>query len=419
MNRLTRHRGNTIVDTGMQSCSGTQNSGHSHFGSFNINNVNLPNRPLINHSALRPCGATRHPMGSALDEAERALVSGSWSKASDSATAARRVARTPCDRIASECVWVQAEYKLGRLGSTHTGDARRVSGTPGDPFELQTLLLWSCLKLVAAPRGKPGEDGTSGSNEVGDDDGDADAIKAEAAAADALACVFRDAARREGNSTENGNTSTSTSDTYEQTVSASAWLYAIDVLCDRRLDVEGAADWVRLNFATLPLTARERLVDVISEKRRLNLEREKGQRHFEELGVGQGMNDTNHEGNTDIPKGHLNGVATSDGREGNVNETATAETSGTDPLTRSSTASTTGQPSVSIWSDTVGVLNGGFICAVESTNETFGVQLDSNSPNVKIGFGVASAAVAAFAYAAVSETKRNPPKWLRNISRWI
>ena len=40
-------------------------------------------------------------MGSALDEAERALVTGSWSKASDAAATARRVARTAPDRVAA------------------------------------------------------------------------------------------------------------------------------------------------------------------------------------------------------------------------------------------------------------------------------------------------------------------------------
>ena len=124
-------------------------------------------------------------MGSALDEAERALVTGSWSKASDAAATARRVARTAPDRVAAECVWVQAEYKLGRLGETHEGDARRVTGVGGDPLEPQTLLLWSRLTLADAPRARP---------ETNEDD--PKARRAEASAADALAGVFREAFRR-------------------------------------------------------------------------------------------------------------------------------------------------------------------------------------------------------------------------------
>ena len=52
-------------------------------------------------------------MGSALDEAERALVTGSWSKASDAAATARRVARTAPDRVAAECVWRRGLTKKG------------------------------------------------------------------------------------------------------------------------------------------------------------------------------------------------------------------------------------------------------------------------------------------------------------------
>ena len=93
----------------------------------------------------------RGAMGSALDDvAERALVTGSWSKASDAAATARRVARTarrPGRR----------RVRVGAGGSTSSragrGDARggRAAGhgRAATRDEPQTLLLWSRLTLAA------------------------------------------------------------------------------------------------------------------------------------------------------------------------------------------------------------------------------------------------------------------------------
>ena len=49
----------------------------------------------------------------ALDDAERLLVSGSFERAKGEAAAARKDARSTSERVAAECVWIQAEYKLG------------------------------------------------------------------------------------------------------------------------------------------------------------------------------------------------------------------------------------------------------------------------------------------------------------------
>jgi hypothetical protein len=56
---------------------------------------------------------------------------------------------------------------------------------------------------------------------------------------------------------------------------------------------------------------------------------------------------------------------------------------------------------------------------VATTNETFGCSLRPDEKTAKLGGAIVSLAVVGFAYAAVVETKRNPPQWLRSIGRWI
>ena len=106
--------------------------------------------PRVSRGALRP----RVPaMGASLDEAERLLVSASWSRASDAAAAARRVARTRDERVAAECVWVQAEYKLGRLGASRPG---RTRVAPREPARIPSRPRpYSCGHDSASPTPRP------------------------------------------------------------------------------------------------------------------------------------------------------------------------------------------------------------------------------------------------------------------------
>ena len=317
-------------------------------------------------------------MGSALDEAERALVTGSWSKASDAAATARRVARTAPDRVAAECVWVQAEYKLGRLGETHEGDARRVTGVGGDPLEPQTLLLWSRLTLADAPRARP---------ETNEDD--PKARRAEASAADALAGVFREAFRRRQRcATESHQPSASTvrrdaidqssdgssddkSSDDEATATAAAWLYCVDVLCARRRDPKAAAEWLRANYASLASPAREKLADVVSaaaaKDRRL--------------------------------------TTTTDAEARKPRDTVTARRSVTNEASSSEEASavfvakdeeTTRKRGSSFSRRTTNslraTLDAGLGSIVDTVNESFGVSLDSKDTATRLGAAAAAAA---------------------------
>ena len=347
-------------------------------------------------------------MGSALDEAERALVTGSWSKASDAAATARRVARTAPDRVAAECVWVQAEYKLGRLGETHEGDARRVTGVGGDPLEPQTLLLWSRLTLADAPRARP---------ETNEDD--PKARRAEASAADALAGVFREAFRRRQRcateSTESrqpsdrttDRTSTVRRDAIDQssdgssddkssddtaTATAAAWLYCVDVLCARRRDPKAAAEWLRANYASLASPAREKLADVVSaaaaKDRRL--------------------------------------TTTTDAEARKPRDTVTARRSVTNEASSSEEASavfvakdeeTTRKRGSSFSRRTTNslraTLDAGLGSIVDTVNESFGVSLDSKDTATRLGAAAAAAAAVVVAYAVVAEATRNQTRRAR------
>ena len=338
-------------------------------------------------------------MGSALDEAERALVTGSWSKASDAAATARRVARTAPDRVAAECVWVQAEYKLGRLGETHEGDARRVTGVGGDPLEPQTLLLWSRLTLADAPRARP---------ETNEDD--PKARRAEASAADALAGVFREAFRRRQRcATESHQPSASTvrrdaidqssdgssddkSSDDEATATAAAWLYCVDVLCARRRDPKAAAEWLRANYASLASPAREKLADVVSaaaaKDRRL--------------------------------------TTTTDAEARKPRDTVTARRSVTNEASSSEEASavfvakdeeTTRKRGSSFSRRTTNslraTLDAGLGSIVDTVNESFGVSLDSKDTATRLGAAAAAAAAVVVAYAVVAEATRNQTRRAR------
>jgi hypothetical protein len=344
-------------------------------------------------------------MGSALDEAERALVTGSWSKASDAAATARRVARTAPDRVAAECVWVQAEYKLGRLGETHEGDARRVTGVGGDPLEPQTLLLWSRLKLADAPRAQPG---TS--------DDDRKARRAEASAADALAGVFREAFRRRRDATRAENVKDAVDDgdasATARTASAAAWLYCVDVLCARRRDPDAAAEWLRANYASLPSPARESLADVVSAARAKEKEMSSRdaatlpeERNAAERRVDDASRDDEKSSfstptttNADVTLGNEN--------ENETNATRDSSRVKKTHLFRSSLRET---------------LESGFACFVEKANESFGVSLDHRSGATRLGAAAASAAAVAVAYAVVAETRRNEKiaGWLKEMARWV
>jgi len=327
-------------------------------------------------------------MGSALDEAERALVTGSWSKASDAAATARRVARTAPDRVAAECVWVQAEYKLGRLGETHEGDARRVTGVGGDPLEPQTLLLWSRLTLADAPRARP---------ETNEDD--PKARRAEASAADALAGVFREAfRRRQRRATESHQPSASTvrrdaidqssdgssddkSSDDEATATAAAWLYCVDVLCARRRDPNAAAEWLRANYASLASPAREKLADVVSAAAAKD----------------------QHE------KASSSSTTTTDARRSVSNEASSSEEASAvfvakdEETTRKRGSSFSRRTTNSLRA----TLDAGLGSIVDTVNESFGVSLDSKDTATRLGAAAAAAAAVAVAYAVVAEATRN------------
>ena len=327
-------------------------------------------------------------MGSALDEAERALVTGSWSKASDAAATARRVARTAPDRVAAECVWVQAEYKLGRLGETHEGDARRVTGVGGDPLEPQTLLLWSRLTLAGAPRARP---------ETNEDD--PKARRAEASAADALAGVFREAfRRRQRRATESHQPSASTvrrdaidqssdgssdekSSDDEATATAAAWLYCVDVLCARRRDPNAAAEWLRANYASLASPAREKLADVVSAAAAKD----------------------QHE------KASSSSTTTTDARRSVSNEASSSEEASAvfvakdEETTRKRGSSFSRRTTNSLRA----TLDAGLGSIVDTVNESFGVSLDSKDTATRLGAAAAAAAAVAVAYAVVAEATRN------------
>jgi len=330
----------------------------------------------------------RGAMGSALDEAERALVTGSWSKASDAAATARRVARTAPDRVAAECVWVQAEYKLGRLGETHEGDARRVTGVGGDPLEPQTLLLWSRLTLADAPRARP---------ETNEDD--PKARRAEASAADALAGVFREAfRRRQRRATESHQPSASTvrrdaidqssdgssddkSSDDEATATAAAWLYCVDVLCARRRDPNAAAEWLRANYASLASPAREKLADVVSAAAAKD----------------------QHE------KASSSSTTTTDARRSVSNEASSSEEASAvfvakdEETTRKRGSSFSRRTTNSLRA----TLDAGLGSIVDTVNESFGVSLDSKDTATRLGAAAAAAAAVAVAYAVVAEATRN------------
>ena len=351
-------------------------------------------------------------MGSALDEAERALVTGSWSKASDAAATARRVARTSPDRVAAECVWVQAEYKLGRLGETHEGDARRVTGVGGDPLEPQTLLLWSRLKLADAPRAQPG---TS--------DDDRKARRAEASAADALAGVFREAFRRRrfSDATRAENIEDAIDDDGDdgdasaiaRTVSAAAWLYCVDVLCARRRDPDAAAEWLRANYASLPSPARESLADVVSAARAKEKEtaRHRAATSLEERNAVEWRVD---DASRDDRKSSFSTPTTT-----NAEVTLANEDENKTNATRDARAKNTRK--TLFRSSLRETLESGFACFVEKTNASFGVSLDHRSGSTRLGAAAASAAAVAVAYAVVAETRRDEKiaARLRTLARWV
>ena len=163
----------------------------------------------------------------ALDDAERLLVSGSFERAKGEAAAARKDARSTSERVAAECVWIQAEYKLGGL-TRHDLDAARMVTGFGEEFHRASVLLWSRLRLA---------DPT-------------DPAEAEAAAEKALTRIFERTLADRRKPKEDG-------DKDAEIVPSAAWLYAVHLTSQRRGRVRDARAWLmsRVNEGTLPADA--------------------------------------------------------------------------------------------------------------------------------------------------------------------
>ena len=163
----------------------------------------------------------------ALDDAERFLVSGSFERAKGEAAAARKDARSTSERVAAECVWIQAEYKLGGL-TRHDLDAARMVTGFGEEFHRASVLLWSRLRLA---------DPT-------------DPAEAEAAAEKALTRIFERTLAERRKPKEDG-------DKDAEIVPSAAWLYAVHLTSQRRGRVRDARAWLmsRVNEGTLPADA--------------------------------------------------------------------------------------------------------------------------------------------------------------------
>ena len=163
----------------------------------------------------------------ALDDAERLLVSGSFERAKGEAAAARKDARSTSERVAAECVWIQAEYKLGGL-TRHDLDAARMVTGFGEEFHRASVLLWSRLRLA---------DPT-------------DPAEAEAAAEKALTRIFERTLAERRKPKEDG-------DKDAEIVPSAAWLYAVHLTSQRRGRVQDARAWLmsRVNEGTLPADA--------------------------------------------------------------------------------------------------------------------------------------------------------------------
>ena len=166
-------------------------------------------------------------MMTALDDAERFLVSGSFERAKGEAAAARKDARSTSERVAAECVWIQAEYKLGGL-TRHDLDAARMVTGFGEEFHRASVLLWSRLRLA---------DPT-------------DPAEAEAAAEKALTRIFERTLADRRKPKEDG-------DKDAEIVPSAAWLYAVHLTSQRRGRVQDARAWLmsRVNEGTLPADA--------------------------------------------------------------------------------------------------------------------------------------------------------------------
>ena len=163
----------------------------------------------------------------ALDDAERLLVSGSFERAKGEAAAARKDARSTSERVAAECVWIQAEYKLGGL-TRHDLDAARMVTGFGEEFHRASVLLWSRLRLA---------DPT-------------DPAEAEAAAEKALTRIFERTLADRRKPKEDG-------DKDAEIVRSAAWLYAVHLTSQRWGRVQDARAWLmsRVNEGTLPADA--------------------------------------------------------------------------------------------------------------------------------------------------------------------
>ena len=168
-----------------------------------------------------------------MDDAERLLVSGSFERAKIEAAAARQGAGSTSERVAAECVWIQAEYKLGGL-TRHDLDAARMAAGFGEEFHRASALLWSRLRL-ANP---------------------ADPAEAEAAAEKALQRIFertlvdRRGGRRDGEGDDDADI-----------LPGAAWLYAVHLTFQRRRRPRDARTWLtaRVNEGTLTADAWRRL----------------------------------------------------------------------------------------------------------------------------------------------------------------
>mgnify|MGYP004063847617 CR=1 FL=1 len=207
-------------------------------------------------------------MTATIDDAERLLVSASFAEASAAASAARLAARDPADRVAAECVWIQAEFKLGAL-STHDADAARMlAGTTLEPggatFEPASLVLWCKLRLHDADDAAGEEAGEAALWTMFERAKERCAAAPSTSSPAAAASTSSPSSAPTGGGTPRAEDETSTGTIEDDIVmGTAAWMYAVHLLCERRKRPDAAAKWLQYAWGFLPPDARERLTDSI------------------------------------------------------------------------------------------------------------------------------------------------------------
>jgi hypothetical protein len=396
-------------------------------------------------------------MGPALDEAERALVCASWARAADAAASARRLARTPPERAAAECVWVQATYKLGALGASHEADARRAVGDGGEPFEPATLLLWSTLVLAdddEAPRGfeetppSPADHRTP-SSPVPPRASPSDRA---AAAEKALRHIFREAETRRvrhrarlsdeddapAAARPGGSRASQTSAALvpDDVLTPAAWLLAVRCLCELGDDPEGAAEWLAGEWAAVPSPARDALADRVADERRKKQERNRtssangaGTESRGTMGTKgtTGTTGTESRGTgkpAGIPiSGDASPTSPLDGRSDPAVSRVDAACAANAVANGASPSSERGPTGTVTYADRA------FRPLVAAWNDVAGTALDADDFGTRVGAVAAAGVAVAVAYSVVVEAKRAVGKkggvgrWLgdvgREIARWM